>query len=108
MDLIYENDNIPIDQLLDMANEVHSDIKSSIELVSDIYPKRRRERLWLTSFETMQLLKISQRTLERLRAGRQIRYYKVKRRCLYRYTDVIALLNSPCEHTGGSDCHESN
>ncbi|HLO89691.1 MAG TPA: helix-turn-helix domain-containing protein [Lentimicrobium sp.] len=96
MDQSEINDKVPLDDLLKMANEVHSDIKSSIKMVSDIHPKKTdREQVWLTSKEAMELLNVSKRTLERLRSEKQIRYYKVKRRCLYKYKDVIVLVNPP-------------
>ena len=44
--------------------------------------------IWLTSEELAELLKISTRTLQRMRKERTIPYCMIRSKCLYRFSDV--------------------
>lgn len=44
--------------------------------------------VWLDSMELSELLKISTRTLQRMRKERTIPFFMVRNRCLYRLSDV--------------------
>lgn len=49
---------------------------------------QQKQETWLTSEELADLLKISTRTLQRMRKEQSIPYTVLRRKCLYRLSDV--------------------
>lgn len=79
--------------LLTVAREILQVIRSIKGMTGLINKKQKRELVWLTSNETLELLKISKRTLERYRLNKKIRYYKFKGQRRYKYLDVTLLMD---------------
>lgn len=49
--------------------------------------------IWLDSNEVVELLKVSSRTLQRLRSENQINYSMLRGKCRYRLSDIEKALN---------------
>lgn len=56
-------------------------------LKKDVAPEREQE-VWLTSEEVADLLKISTRTLQRMRTEKSISYSMIRNKCIYRLSDI--------------------
>ncbi len=84
--------------LLTVSREMLQEIRSIKGMTDLINKEKKRELVWLTSNETLELLKISKRTLERYRLNKQIRYYKFKGQRRYKYLDVILLMAGNADH----------
>lgn len=81
-----------IDLLLALSQEI-KDLKARI----DINKATRVERLkdtWIDNQDVMQMLHISQRTLQTLRSNGTIPYSKIKGKFYYKVTDIERILES--------------
>lgn len=80
-------------EIITFDHQVYKDIVNRIERIADYVfkkessPKQEPE-IWLTSDELADLLKISTRTLQRMRKDRVIPYCIIRSKCLYRLSDV--------------------
>lgn len=80
-------------EIITFDHEVYKDLSDKIERIAD-YVLKKEERpqhapeIWLTSEELADLLKISTRTLQRMRKERVIPYSMMRSKCLYRLSDV--------------------
>ena len=75
-------------EIITFDHKVYQDLSEKIERIADYVFKKAAQpqhtpEIWLTSEELADLLKISTRTLQRLRKERVIPY-----KCLYRLSDV--------------------
>ncbi len=80
-------------EIITFDHKVYKDLNEKIERIADyIFKKETRPQhtpeIWLTSEELADLLKISTRTLQRMRKERVIPYTMVRNKCLYRLSDV--------------------
>ncbi len=80
-------------EIITFDHEVYQDLSEKIERIADYVFKKEAQpqhtpEIWLTSEELADLLKISTRTLQRLRKERVISYTMVRSKCLYRLSDV--------------------
>lgn len=80
-------------EIITFDHEVYKDLSDKIGRIAD-YVLKKEERpqhapeIWLTSEELADLLKISTRTLQRMRKERIIPYTMMRSKCLYRLSDV--------------------
>lgn len=80
-------------KIITFDHKVYQDLSEKIERIADYVFKKEAQpqhtpEIWLTSEELADLLKISTRTLQRLRKERVIPYTMVRSKCLYRLSDV--------------------
>lgn len=80
-------------EIITFNHKVYQDLSEKIERIADYVFKKEAQpqhtpEIWLTSEELADLLKISTRTLQRLRKERVIPYTMVRSKCLYRLSDV--------------------
>lgn len=80
-------------EIITFDHKVYQDLSEKIERIADyIFKKETRPQqtpeIWRTSEELAELLKISTRTLQRMRKERVIPYTTVRSKCLYRLSDV--------------------
>ncbi|NGX84710.1 helix-turn-helix domain-containing protein [Aequorivita sp. KMM 9714] len=81
-----------IDLLLALSQEI-KDIRARIELLKEM----RADRLkftWVDNQEVLQMLHISQRTLQTLRSNGTLPYSRIKGKFYYKITDIEDLLQS--------------
>lgn len=76
-------------EIITFDHKVYQDLSEKIERIADYVFKKAAQpqhtpEIWLTSEELADLLKISTRTLQRLRKERVIPYTMVRSKCLYR------------------------
>lgn len=83
-----------LEQLVDLANSISADIKQMHDMANQYVNERdrRKEPTWLNSCETMKLLKISKRTIQRYRDEGVLRFTVFHKNYRYRYIDVMALV----------------
>lgn len=80
-------------EIITFDHEVYKNLSDKIERIAD-YVLKKEERpqhapkIWLTSEELADLLKISTRTLQRMRKERIIPYSMMRSKCIYRLSDV--------------------
>lgn len=80
-------------EIITIDHQVYQDLSSKIDRIADYVFKKEatpaeEPEMWLTSEELADLLKISTRTLQRMRKERVIPYFMVRSKCLYRFSDV--------------------
>lgn len=80
-------------EIITFDHEVYQDLSEKIERIADYVLKKEAQpqhtpEVWLTSEELADLLKISTRTLQRMRKERVIPYTMMRSKCLYRLSDV--------------------
>ncbi|WP_304581826.1 helix-turn-helix domain-containing protein [uncultured Alistipes sp.] len=80
-------------EIITFDHEVYKDLSEKIERIANYVFKKAAQpqhipEIWLTNEELADLLKISTRTLQRLRKERVIPYTMVRSKCLYRLSDV--------------------
>ena len=85
-------------EIITFDHKVYQDLSEKIERIADyVFKKEARPQqtpeIWLTSEELADLLKISTRTLQRMRKERVIPYTMVRSKCLYRLSDVEACIS---------------
>jgi hypothetical protein len=80
-------------EIITFDHQVFRDLSNKIDKIADYVFKKetiptQEPEVWLTSEELADLLKISTRTLQRMRKDRTIAYSIVRSKCLYRLSDV--------------------
>ncbi len=80
-------------EIITIDHRVYQDLVEKINRISDYVFKKdavpaQDPEMWLTSEELADLLKISTRTLQRMRKERVIPYCMIRSKCLYRFSDV--------------------
>lgn len=80
-------------EIITIDHQVYQDLSTKIDRIADYVFKKEatiaeEPEIWLTSEELADLLKISTRTLQRMRKERAIPYCMIRRKCLYRLSDV--------------------
>jgi len=80
-------------EIITLDHEVYKDLVSKIDRIATYVFKKenvptQEPEIWLTSEELADLLKISTRTLQRMRKDRTITYSMIRSKCLYRLSDV--------------------
>lgn len=80
-------------EIITFDHKVYQDLKDKIERIADYVFKKetnpaQEPEIWLTSDELADLLKISTRTLQRMRKERVIPYTMLRNKCLYRLSDI--------------------
>lgn len=80
-------------EIITFDHKVYQDLSDKIERIADYVFKKEflpqhAPEIWLTSEELADLLKISTRTLQRMRKERVIPYTMMRSKCLYRLSDV--------------------
>lgn len=77
-------------EIITLDHQVYQDLVTRINRISDYVFKKAavptaEPEIWLTSEELAELLKISTRTLQRMRKERTIPYCMIRSKCLYRF-----------------------
>jgi excisionase family DNA binding protein len=80
-------------EIITFDHQVFRDLSNKIDKIADYVFKKeaspsQEQEVWLTSEELADLLKISTRTLQRMRKDRTIAYSMIRNKCLYRLSDV--------------------
>lgn len=80
-------------EIITIDHQVYQDLTNKINRIADYVFKKvavpiEEPEMWLTSEELADLLKISTRTLQRMRKERTIPYCMIRSKCLYRLSDV--------------------
>jgi hypothetical protein len=80
-------------EIITLDHEVYKDLLNKIDSIAKYVLKKESSpshepEIWLTSEELADLLKISTRTLQRMRKDRTIAYSMIRSKCLYRLSDV--------------------
>lgn len=80
-------------EIITFDHKVYQDLSEKIKRIADYVFKKetlpqQTPEIWLTSEELADLLKISTRTLQRMRKERVIPYTMLRSKCLYRLSDV--------------------
>ena len=80
-------------EIITLDNQVYQNLVEKINRISDYVFKKevaplQEPEIWLTSEELADLLKISTRTLQRMRKERSIPFCMIRSKCLYRLSDV--------------------
>lgn len=80
-------------EIITLDHQVYKDLVEKISRISDYVFKKevaplQEPEIWLTSEELADLLKISTRTLQRMRKERVIPYCMMRSKCLYRLSDM--------------------
>ncbi|GGW61306.1 helix-turn-helix protein [Winogradskyella epiphytica] len=79
-----------IDLLLALSQEI-KDLKARIELLKESRAERLKG-MWMDNQDVMQLLHISQRTLQTLRSNGTIPYSRIRGKFYYKVDDIDELL----------------
>ena len=74
-------------------HKVYQDLADKIQRIADYVFKKEntptvQSEIWLSSEELADLLNISTRTLQRLRKDHMIPYSQIRRKCIYRLSDI--------------------
>lgn len=87
-------------EVITMDSRVYKDLVDKIDKISAFVVKceagirpQNNEEIWLDSQEVANLLRISTRTLQRLRAESLISYSILRGRCLYKLSEIERALN---------------
>lgn len=80
-------------EIITFDHEVYKDLSEKIGRIADYVFKKEAQpqhtpEIWLTSEELADLLKISTRTLQRLRKERVVPYSMMRSKCIYRLSDI--------------------
>ncbi len=80
-------------EIITFDHKVYQDLNDKIQRIADyVFNKesnpQREFEIWLTNEELADLLKISTRTLQRMRKDRSIPYSMLRNKCVYRLSDV--------------------
>ncbi len=84
----------PLAPLLSVSREILQEIRNIKGMTNLLKKECKNYPGWLTSRETMRILKISKRSLERCRSNNIIRFSEFNGRPRYKYQDVISVLHS--------------
>ena len=87
-------------EVITMDSRVYKDLVDKIDKISAFVVKceagirpQSNDEIWLDSQEVANLLRISTRTLQRLRAESLISYSILRGRCLYKLSEIDRALN---------------
>lgn len=80
-------------EVITFDHEVFKALEKKIDRIADYVLKKetapeKEQEMWLTSEEVADLLKISTRTLQRMRTEKSISYSMVRNKCIYRLSDI--------------------
>ncbi len=80
-------------ELITFDHQAYLELTEKINQIADYVFNReatlqQKQETWLTSEEVADLLKISTRTLQRMRKEQAIPYTVLRRKCLYRLSDI--------------------
>lgn len=86
-------------EIIALESAAFQELSRKIEKIAEYVLKKENEKVeakdevWLDSQEVANLLKVSTKTLQRLRKDRLISYTILRGRCLYRLSDIERGLN---------------
>ncbi len=87
-------------EVITLESRAYKDLVEKIDKISDFVVKcesgirpQGSEEIWLDSQEVSNLLRISTRTLQRLRKENLISYSILRGRCLYKLSEIERMLN---------------
>lgn len=80
-------------EIITFDHEVFKELIKKIDRIADYVLKKEaapqsEPEMWLTSDEVADLLKISTRTLQRMRTEKSIPYSMIRNKCIYRFSDI--------------------
>lgn len=86
-------------EIITIESKAFKSLVDKIEILTDYILKRQvsdknKEDIWLDSQEVADLLRISTRTLQRLRTEDAISYHKLRGRCLYKLSEIEDKFNN--------------
>ncbi|GHU63018.1 transcriptional regulator [Bacteroidia bacterium] len=85
-------------EVITFDSKAYKDLITKIERIADFVLKKetapdKEEEIWLDSFEVADLLRISTKTLQRLRKENLISYTVLRGKCLYKFSEIERGLN---------------
>ncbi len=90
---------IMIMEVITIDSEAYKDLVKKIDRIAVFVEKhmeagqKTKQEIWLDSFEVARLLKISTKTLQRLRKDKLISYTILRGKCLYKLSEIERGLN---------------
>ncbi len=90
---------IMIMEVITIDSEAYKDLVKKIDRIAEFVEKymeadqKTKQEIWLDSFEVARLLKISTKTLQRLRKDKLISYTILRGKCLYKLSEIERGLN---------------
>ena len=86
-------------EVITMDSQVYKDLTAKIDRIANFVTtvqnktEKQPEDSWVDSYEVCTFLKISTKTLQRLRAANEISYSKIRGKIFYRISEIKRLLN---------------
>ncbi len=88
-------------EVITVESKVYHDLVNKIDKIADYIMKKddcnnapgQKQEIWLDSHEVANLLRISTKTLQRLRRDKLISYTILRGRCLYKLSEIERGLN---------------
>lgn len=85
-------------EVITIDSQVFKELTEKIDRIAEFVIKKEiisqpSTDIWLDSNEVVDLLKVSSRTLQRLRTENQINYSMLRGKCRYRLSDIEKVLN---------------
>jgi len=86
-------------EVITIDSEAYKDLAKKIDRIAEFVEKhmeadqKTKQEIWLDSFEVARLLKISTKTLQRLRKDKLISYTILRGKCLYKLSEIERGLN---------------
>jgi Asp-tRNA(Asn)/Glu-tRNA(Gln) amidotransferase C subunit len=90
---------IIIMEVITIDSEAYKDLVKKIDRIAEFVEKymeadqKTKQEIWLDSFEVARLLKISTKTLQRLRKDKLVSYTILRGKCLYKLSEIERGLN---------------
>jgi hypothetical protein len=87
-------------EVITMESQAFKDLTAKINTIAKFVaalqsrPEEEPEDSWVDSYEVCTFLKISSRTLQRLRSSRTINYSQIRGKIFYRISEIQRLLNA--------------
>lgn len=87
-------------EVITIDSQAFKELAEKIEKIAEFVFKQgsntqaTEDNIWLDNDQLADMLGISTRTLQRLRKDNQIAYTKLRRKCLYRLSDVREVVNA--------------
>ncbi|MCT4646817.1 MAG: helix-turn-helix domain-containing protein [Carboxylicivirga sp.] len=86
-------------EVITIDSEAYKDLVKKIDRIAEFVEKymeadqKTKQEIWLDSFEVARLLKISTKTLQRLRKDKLVSYTILRGKCLYKLSEIERGLN---------------
>lgn len=85
-------------EVITFESRAYKELTAKIDMIAKFVSSQRKEEespadSWVDSYEVCTFLKISSRTLQRLRSSHQINYSRIRGKNYYRISEIERLMN---------------